>query len=64
VSRGYDLTTATQQAYAQIKNIVRREAYVMAFDDAFLVVGVSLLVATTLVWFCRKKKGRDAAAAH
>jgi hypothetical protein len=35
----------------------------MAFDDAFLVVGISLLVAATLVWFCRKK-GRGTAAAH
>jgi DHA2 family multidrug resistance protein len=63
VSRGYDFTTATQQAYAQIKNIVRREAYVMAFDDAFLVVGVALLVVAVLVWFCRRK-APGAAAGH
>ena len=63
VNKGYDLATSTQQASAQVKNIVRREAYVMAFDDAFLVVGISLLIAATLVWFCRKK-GRGTAVAH
>ena len=35
VNKGYDAVTATNQAYGQIKLIVRREAYIMAFDDAF-----------------------------
>jgi hypothetical protein len=41
-NKGYDAVTATQQSYGQIKDIVRRDAYIMAFDDAFLIVGISL----------------------
>jgi MFS transporter, DHA2 family, multidrug resistance protein len=55
VSKGYDYSTANLQAWLQIKNMVRREAYVMAFNDAFFVLGISLLVCATLVWFCRRK---------
>jgi hypothetical protein len=38
MAKGYDPVTATKGAYAQMKNVVRREAYVMAFYDTFLVV--------------------------
>jgi DHA2 family multidrug resistance protein len=54
VNKGHDAVIATQQAYGQLKNIVRREAYVMAFNDAFLIVGISLLIAAVLVWLCQK----------
>jgi DHA2 family multidrug resistance protein len=64
VSKGYDAVTATSQAYSQIKNIVRREAYIMAFDDAFLIVGLSLFIGAVLVWFCRKARAKAGAAAH
>jgi MFS transporter, DHA2 family, multidrug resistance protein len=55
VSKGYDYSTANLQAWLQVKNMVRREAYVMAFNDAFFVLGISLLVCATLVWFCKRK---------
>jgi DHA2 family multidrug resistance protein len=64
LNKGYDAVTATQQAYGQIKDVVRREAYIMAFDDAFLIVGVSLLVAAVLVWFCRQTTAKEGAVAH
>jgi len=64
VNKGYDAVTATQQAYGQIKDVVRREAYIMAFDDAFLIVGVSLLIAAVLVWFCRQTTAKEGAVAH
>ncbi len=54
IARGYDSATAMNQAYKTIKQLMTREAYVMAFNDAFLVVGISLLVGATVVWFCKK----------
>jgi DHA2 family multidrug resistance protein len=64
VNKGYDAVTATHQAYGQIKLMVRREAYIMAFDDAFLIVGISLLIGAVLVWFCRKTRAKEGAVAH
>ena len=64
LNKGYDAVTATQQAYGQIKDVVRREAYIMAFDDAFLIVGVSLLIGAVLVWFCRRTTAKEVAVAH
>ena len=63
-NKGYDVVTATHQAYGQIKNIVRREAYIMAFDDAFLIVGISLLIGAVLVWFCQKTSAKAGVVAH
>ncbi|HEX6566318.1 MAG TPA: DHA2 family efflux MFS transporter permease subunit [Chthoniobacterales bacterium] len=64
VNKGYDTVTATQQAYAQIKNIVRENAYVMAFSDAFLAVAAALVAGALLVWFCRPVRMRDHGAAE
>jgi hypothetical protein len=36
----------------------------MAFDDAFLVVGISLLLGAALVWICQKAKAKDGAVAY
>ena len=64
VNKGYDSVTATQQAYAQIKNVVRENAYIMAFNDAFLVVAGSLLAGAVLVWLCHQAKAVPGAVAH
>jgi MFS transporter, DHA2 family, multidrug resistance protein len=64
VNKGYDAATATQQAYGQIKDIIRRDAYIVAFDDAFLIVGISLLIGAVLVWFCRKTTAKEGMVAH
>ncbi len=56
VAKGYEPATATNSAYAQLKMLVRREAYVMAFNDAFLVVMVALLIGAFLVWFCHGQR--------
>ena len=52
------------QAYGVMKMAVRRSAYTLAFNDAFLIVGYSLLVGAVLVWFCKKPKAGAQAAAH
>lgn len=64
VNKGYDAARATQQAYGQMKDIVRRDAYVMAFNDAFLIVGISLLIGAVLVWFCRNTRAKEGTMAH
>jgi DHA2 family multidrug resistance protein len=64
LNKGFDAGTATNQAYDQIKNTMRRDAYIMAFNDAFLIVCVALLIGAILVWFCQKTKEKEGAVAH
>ena len=64
ISRGFDPATAMNQAYGAMKMSVRRSANVMAFNDAFLIVGYSLLIGAVLVWFCKKPAAGAQAAAH
>ena len=53
VSKGFDQVAALQQAYRTIQSVVRRDAFIMAFNDAFLVIAIVLLVAAIAIWFCR-----------
>ncbi len=64
ISKGADPTTAHNQAIATIDNIVRREAFVMAFNDGFYFVGIALLVSGLILLFCKKVKPGGGAAAH
>jgi MFS transporter, DHA2 family, multidrug resistance protein len=64
VSRGSDLVTAKSQAIATLDSIVRREAFVMAFNDCFYFIGVALLLSGIAIIFFRKSKGSGAAVAH
>ena len=64
MSQGSDPTTAKEQAYGAIKGLVRRDAFIMAFNDAFLVVAVTLLVAAAAIWLCKKPEGTAEAPAH
>lgn len=64
VSRGADLSTAQQQAIASLGNIVRREAYVMAFNDCFYFIAWALLLSGIAILFFRKVKATGGAAAH
>ncbi len=62
VSKGFDPATALQQAYSAIKGLVRRDAFIMAFNDAFFIVGIGLAVGAVAIWFCKKTKGGAEAA--
>lgn len=64
ISRGSNPVTAHEQAIAAIDNIVRRESYVMAFNDGFYFVGIALLVSGITLLFCKKVKPGGGAAAH
>ena len=63
-ARGFAPNTAMDQAYGVLKMSVRRSAYTMAYNDAFLIVGISLLVGAVLVWFCKKPDPGAQAPAH
>ncbi|MEO7495832.1 MAG: DHA2 family efflux MFS transporter permease subunit [Massilia sp.] len=56
VGRGIDPVTAGNQALAAIDRVVRREAYVMAYNDGFLIMGVVLLGCIGVLWFAKKIK--------
>lgn len=43
-----------------IKSLVNREAFVMAFNDAFLVISVTLLVCDAAIWFCKPSRAEEA----
>ena len=64
ISRGSNPVTAHDQAIALIDNIVRREAFVMAFNDGFYFVGIALLLSGLTLLFCKKVKPGSGAAAH
>jgi DHA2 family multidrug resistance protein len=64
VSRGSDLSTAQDQAIKAIDNIVRREAFVNAFNDCFYFIGIALLLSGIAILFLKKVKVTGGAAAH
>ncbi len=64
VSRGSDLSTAQEQAIKSIDSVVRREAYVMAFNDCFYFMGIALLLSGIAILFFKKVKSKGGAVAH
>lgn len=64
VSKGFDSVTALKQSYTAIKSLVRRDAFIMAFNDAFFVIAIGLLVAAAAVWLYKKPGGKTATATH
>jgi DHA2 family multidrug resistance protein len=56
IASGIDAATAANQAIKVIDRIVRREAYVMAYNDGFFIVGAILLAAIIPLWFADKVK--------
>ncbi|MBR8838849.1 MAG: multidrug efflux MFS transporter [Stigonema ocellatum SAG 48.90 = DSM 106950] len=64
ISRGIDPNTAHNQALKNLANIIRREAYVMAYNDCFYFIGIALLVCGIALLFTKKVKADATAAAH
>jgi MFS transporter, DHA2 family, multidrug resistance protein len=56
IARGFDPVNALKQAYAVIKSVVQRDAFIMAFNDAFLVIAIGLLVSAVAIWICKVPK--------
>ena len=64
ISKGADLATAQNQAMRAIANIVRREAYVMAYNDCFYFIACALLLSGLAIVFLKKVKAGGAAGGH
>lgn len=54
VSQGADPELAQLQALTAISAIARRESYVMAFNDAFFVIGSAFVVSLMVILFLKK----------
>ncbi len=59
-----DQAEATHRSIVAIGQIVRRQAYVMAYSDAFYLLGVVLLIALVAALLLRKPQLTEAAAVH
>jgi DHA2 family multidrug resistance protein len=59
-----DAATAQHKAIVAIGNVVRRQALIMGFSDAFAVIGVLLVVAAVAVLFARKVSAGADGGAH
>ncbi len=64
VTKGFDQVTAHGQAIQMLDNIVRRESFVMAYNDAFLILGFIILASCLTVLFLKKVEGNSGAGAH
>ncbi len=64
ISQGSDPDTAHNRALGAISNVVRREAYVIAFNDCFYFIAIGLLVSAIALLFCKKVKSSGSAVAH
>ncbi|RTL38018.1 MAG: DHA2 family efflux MFS transporter permease subunit [Candidatus Melainabacteria bacterium] len=64
VARGVDAVTAHDQAIKIIDNTVRRESFVMAYNDSFLIMGATLLLSIIAIAFLKKPRGPAAAGVH
>lgn len=56
IAQGFDAQSAMSKAYGSLKAVISREANIMAFNDAFQIVGYSLILGAVVVWFCKKPK--------
>lgn len=54
IARGADAATATQRAYASMWGVVQQQAAILAFIDAFQLLGVVFLVMTPLILLMRR----------
>ena len=54
LAQGLDPVVAENAALKLLGNIVRREAYVMAYNDCFFIMGATLIACCFLVWFSDK----------
>ncbi|WP_426319032.1 DHA2 family efflux MFS transporter permease subunit [Pseudoduganella sp. R-43] len=56
IGKGFDPVTASDKALKAVDGIVRRESFVMAYNDGFLIVGGILLSCILILWLSDKVK--------
>jgi DHA2 family multidrug resistance protein len=59
VSRGADLLTATNRAYAALWGMVQRQAAIQAFLDAFVLLAIIFLAMAPMVLLMRKPQHHE-----
>lgn len=64
LARGTDAVTAHDQAIKILDNTVRRESFIMAYNDSFLLMGLTLLLSVIAICFLRKPRGPAAEGVH
>jgi MFS transporter, DHA2 family, multidrug resistance protein len=62
IARGAEPSAAAEMALRTVDNIVRRESFVMAYNDAFLVLAAALLACIAVVWLGRRVVGGEGPA--
>ncbi len=62
VANGIDPASAADKALRVVDNLVRRESYVMAYNDGFLIVGLVLIGSIAAVWLADKVKSPGGAS--
>jgi DHA2 family multidrug resistance protein len=61
IGQGFDPVNASDKALKAIDGIVRREAFVMAYNDGFFIVGCILLSCIAILWLSDKVKSPSGA---
>lgn len=56
IGKGFDPATAANMALKAVDGVVRREAYVMAYNDGFFLVAAVLFGCIGVLWFSDKVK--------
>jgi DHA2 family multidrug resistance protein len=66
IAGGIDPAGAADKALRVVDNLIRRESYVMAYNDGFLIVGLVLVGCIAVIWFADKVKspGGPGSGAH
>jgi DHA2 family multidrug resistance protein len=60
ISKGFDSASAADMALKAVDGIVRRESFVMAYNDGFFLVAMVLFACIGVLWFSDKVKAPSA----
>ena len=60
IGQGMDASTASDMALKAVDGIVRRESFVMAYNDGFFLVAMVLFACIGVLWFSDKVKAPSA----
>ena len=60
MGKGFDATSAADMALKAVDGVVRREAYVMAYNDGFFLTAAVLFGCIFVLWFSDKVKAPSA----
>ena len=64
ITQGFDAVGAQDRAIHLLDATVRKQAFILAFNDCFHVAGLLLLAMIPLIFLCTKTSGSSAAGAH